>query len=640
MTKWALFLLLLLTSLLSYADRISKLEIDVYLNSDRSVNVKEVYHFTPFHQIKHGLYRFLPVRYYKNANNIYGTPLTINSVLVNGNSSPYHVKKEMDYETSLENQFNVSNGKAISFDVIYIGNKNVLLPEGIEHTTTIDYTVKNIILEEDSRSRFSWNIQGFGWEMNRNLVTARFHFPKGSSAEDIAFFIGGLRNSNTLDSEHYSYDKETNVVTLFYQRLLQGQDITIDSYFPTETFNTSSSSFEAFFFNYTTEVVIWVTFAISLLVWFVTWLKVGRDPKGLIRMTRYESPSDITPAECRYFREEVVDKRTSIATIVHAAIKGYIKIEKRNETAPMILSKKSSFSSAPKEVQGAFSSLFGKKDELKVRKSNTVASKFDYFIKRLKKQIVKKHPNQFQHNFGYFVFGLLIALIGFIWAVFNVPDDTFRNIFAFGIVPIVLSVITMIGIEKYMEETVSKTKFITITFGILAIAAFVYVVPKFLFISDVAIIGFVALSINAGLWRYLMKNRTAFSREMEDKIMGYEHYLRSTEERYLDFLNEPETAPVLFEKHLPYAIALGCESRWSDAFEKYILEVDNASYQPTWFHSTLAFHWIGHHMYSNVSSNSVAPPSTSGSSSFSGGGFGGGGGFSGGGFGGGGGGGW
>lgn len=640
MVKWPLLIVLLLVSTFSYADRIAQLEIDVYLNSDRSVNVTEVYHFRPFHQIKHGLFRFLPVRYYKNANDVYGSPLTINNVLVNGSPSPYHIKKAIDYEVSTGSLFNTSQGKAIEFEVIYIGDKNIYLQEGILHTTTIDYSVKNIILNEGGESRFSWNIQGFGWEMDRNSVTTRFHFPEGSSAEAISFFIGSFRSSESLDNEHYTYDKEKNIVTLFYKRLLPGQDITIDSYFSLETFHEDSSSFTTFFFNYKTEVVIWGTFILSLIVWFFTWLKVGRDPKGLIRMTRYESPDDITPAECRYFRLETIDKRTSVATIVHAAINGYIEIEKRNETAPMILSKKDKFRKAPKVTKSAFSSLFGKKDDLKISKSTLVASRFDHFQQRLKKQIVKKHPNQFQNNFGYFALGLLIAVIGFIWSIINVPDDTLRNVFAFGIVPLVLSVITVVGVEKYLEETVSKTKFLIIGVGVIGLIAFVIFVPKILFISNVAIIGFVALTLNASLWRYLMKNRTAFSREMEDKILGYEHYLRSTEERYLDFLNEPETAPVLFEKHLPYAIALGCESRWSDAFEKYILEVKTQSYKPQWFRSTLGYFWIGHHMYSNVSTNSVAPPSTSSSSSFSGGGFGGGGGFSGGGFGGGGGGGW
>jgi len=640
MLKWPLFLLLMLVSTLSYADRISKLEIDIYLNSDRSVDVKEVYSFKPHYQIKHGLYRFLPVRYYKNANDVYGTPLEIKNILVNGLASPYHTKEVIDYEATLIEQYNKSENKAVGFDVIYIGSENVLLPEGYLHTTTIDYSVKNIILDENGESRFSWNIQGFGWDMERDSVTARFHFPEGANAHDIAFFIGSIRSSDTLGSQHYVYNQETNVVTLFYKRMVDGQDITIDSYFPIETFHETSGSFENVFFSYKAEIIIWVTFIVSFLVWFFIWLKVGRDPKGLIRMTRYASPDGISPAECRYFRIGAVDKRTSISMIVDAAIKRYIQIDKRNETAPMILSKKESFSKAPKGTKSAFSSLFGKKDELKVRQSNTVASRFDYFSKRLKKQIIKKHPNQFQNNIGHFMIGLLFVIPGFLWAIFNVPEDSFRNIFLFGAAPLILSAITVFGIELYLEETVNKSKFLIIGTGVISIVAFIYFIPKFFFISSASLFGFVAICLSINFWRYLMKNRTAFSREMEDKIMGYEHYLRSTEERYLDFLNEPETAPVLFEKHLPYAIALDCESRWSDAFERYILDVKNVDYQPVWFHSSLTYHWIGYHMCSNISSNSVAPPSTSGSSSYSGGGFGGGGGFSGGGFGGGGGGGW
>jgi uncharacterized membrane protein len=108
------------------------------------------------------------------------------------------------------------------------------------------------------------------------------------------------------------------------------------------------------------------------------------------------------------------------------------------------------------------------------------------------------------------------------------------------------------------------------------------------------------------------------------------------EEDRLNFIHPPDETPALFEKFLPYAIALGVENQWGERFAR---RLDEAGYQPEWYSG---HHWnrlhpgsfatsLGQGMQSSISSASSAPGSSSGM---------GGGGSSGGGGGGGGGGGW
>jgi uncharacterized membrane protein len=108
-------------------------------------------------------------------------------------------------------------------------------------------------------------------------------------------------------------------------------------------------------------------------------------------------------------------------------------------------------------------------------------------------------------------------------------------------------------------------------------------------------------------------------------------------------LNPPAVTPAVFEKFLPYAIALDCENAWSRKFEAEAAAAGTApqtsSYSPSWYSGgsfsrfgTAGFaSAIGASMASAAASASTAPGSSSGS---------GGGGSSGGGGGGGGGGGW
>jgi uncharacterized membrane protein len=145
--------------------------------------------------------------------------------------------------------------------------------------------------------------------------------------------------------------------------------------------------------------------------------------------------------------------------------------------------------------------------------------------------------------------------------------------------------------------------------------------------------------VNA-LFHHLLKAPTLSGRRLMDEIEGFRLYLSVAEQERLNILNPPEKTPELFEKYLPYALALDVEHEWSEQFASVLAAVaSDGGYRPSWytgrswrtrdmsgFASSLGKSFTG-----AISSASTAPGSSSGS---------GGGGSSGGGGGGGGGGGW
>jgi uncharacterized membrane protein len=130
---------------------------------------------------------------------------------------------------------------------------------------------------------------------------------------------------------------------------------------------------------------------------------------------------------------------------------------------------------------------------------------------------------------------------------------------------------------------------------------------------------------------FLMPARTVSGTRVLEEILGFQDFLDRVEsDRYRKMITSPE----MFEEYLPFAMALGVEGRWAQAFEDIYTE------PPQWY--------VGHHahvfrpglfvndlssMASHAGTAMVSQPRSSGGSGFSGGG----GGFSGGGFGGGGG---
>jgi uncharacterized membrane protein YgcG len=134
---------------------------------------------------------------------------------------------------------------------------------------------------------------------------------------------------------------------------------------------------------------------------------------------------------------------------------------------------------------------------------------------------------------------------------------------------------------------------------------------------------------------------TREGRAVLDRIAGFRHYLSVAEEERLQTLHPPERTPELFERYLPYAIALKVENDWASHFTSVLASAAaSGQTQSMGWYSGNSDPWndpgdfadsVGSSLASTISSASTAPGSSGGS---------GGGGSSGGGGGGGGGGGW
>ena len=136
----------------------------------------------------------------------------------------------------------------------------------------------------------------------------------------------------------------------------------------------------------------------------------------------------------------------------------------------------------------------------------------------------------------------------------------------------------------------------------------------------------------------LIASRTAKGVTALSDAEGLALYMKTAEKERLEMFNPPEETPELFEKLMPYALALDTAETWGNRFEKIL---EKAQYQPTWYVGPNPYIFMyagGLNSFSSDISNSITsslPSQTTLSAPGSGSGFGGGG-FSGGGGGGGG----
>jgi uncharacterized membrane protein len=148
----------------------------------------------------------------------------------------------------------------------------------------------------------------------------------------------------------------------------------------------------------------------------------------------------------------------------------------------------------------------------------------------------------------------------------------------------------------------------------------------------VATIMALALGSNA-LFHHLLKAPTRAGRQLLDRVEGFKMFLSAVDAQRLNTMSPPDKTPELFERFLPYALALGVEHAWAEQFTEVLAAAGQAgrSYSPSWyvgagagaFSASSFASSFGDSFSSAVSSSSSAPGSSSG---FSGGGSSGGGG--------------
>jgi uncharacterized membrane protein len=273
-------------------------------------------------------------------------------------------------------------------------------------------------------------------------------------------------------------------------------------------------------------------------------------------------------------------------------------------------------------------------------------------IKALRRTFERRY---FVTNTGYFVPGLLLSL-GVMVASGFAQSAVFGGMALF--ICVWLTVWSL-GVTGLGLEVVRSWRRVFATRGAVraltaggALMLTLFALPFFageafglFFLGSVTSVGSVVILlllvvVNA-VFYHLLKAFTFAGRRFMDRVEGFREFLSRVEQERFKVLYPDGKTPGLFERFLPYALALGVEQAWASQFAEALQRPagGNSGYTPSWYHGGS---WsssspgsfassLGGLLAGAIASASTAPGSSSG---------GGGGGSSGGGGGGGGGGGW
>jgi len=475
--------------------------------------------------------------------------------------------RPLKFESSTQRQFRHLK--------IYVPNA-----DDSSHTIAIRYVISNALRFFPDHDEFYWNITGNYWEVPilhasahivfpdavRNLRTRVFTGPLGSRAHDATVNVVGSGVDVRADGTLAPRDGLTIAIACDKGVLHE----------PTRL--------ELFFLYLRSNWPLIIPVLVFPLMFWWWWTR-GRDPALRPIAAQYEPPAQLSPGEVGTLIDNSVDMRDITATIVDLAVRGYLTIEERD-----------------------VSHLLG------------LTHSKDYFF-HLKKPIadwaaLKPHEQQLLN--GIFDQGIVEETVAL---------STLKNKFYTNISPMKSQIFMALVGRGYYTKRPDSVRAGYFMFGVLSALFLIWAGTSYANNSGMAPLSFVIAGILTGLvicgFGWFMSARTIAGARALEQLLGFKDFLEHVES---DRFNRMIKTPQMFEKFLPFAMALGAEKNWSKAFQGIYTQppqwYQGSSFGPTFYPSAFVSN-LGS-LSSQAGDIMSSAPTSSGSSGFGGGGGGGG----------------
>jgi uncharacterized membrane protein len=504
-----------------------------------------------------------------------------------------------NYELYLE-VTNVSDGEGgkLKYDSSVANGERdlkIYIPDAVDANRTVEiiYRVRNGMRFFDDHDEFYWNVSGNDWPVSIDHAAATVRFPEAAAGSLRAQAFTGVYGSTLRDATTKVDGAEVRSETSSPLPMRGG--LTIDVYIPKGILKEPGALTRFFWFVGGNPILFLPL--VTLAVMFPLWWYKGRDPDpGMSVAPMYEPPPGISPAEAGTLLDDTIHPRDITSTIVDLAVRGYIKIE---ETAEKIL-------------------LFTHRDYV------------FHLLKAREQWGADLAPHERVMLENVFTGGEQTRLSSlknrFYTAVPIIRADIMSALKGKGVY--------LLDPESANAYSVAAAAAILVAFGIFQYLGW----ANFFSSAPLLILGVLVAALIWWLFARVMTAKTVKGGRVRVAVLGFQEFMNRVDAERLKLM-----PPTTFEKFLPYAMALGVEHHWAQAFAGIVKDPPQwyvgpggyvGGFNPIFFSSSM--HSMVTDMHQVFVSAPRAPRASSGGSGFGGGG-GGGGGFSGGGFGGGGG---
>jgi hypothetical protein len=542
-------------------ERIISYVSDVTVAGDASLHVTETIRVEAEGQdIRHGIYRDFPTRYERNGRNV-RVGFDVEDVQLDG--QPVHYARE-----------SLSNGVRVR-----IGDADTDVSRG-EHSYVIRYTTTRQLGFFPAFDELYWNATGTDWMFPIDSAEVRIHLPQPVPFGQRSLYTG-VQGSTATDAQIVS-ESPGEIVARTTRPLGPHEGLTIAVSWAKGVIAPPAppSAFSAWMEQNGGLAAAIVGLLALGGFYFYAWKRAGRGPVPGTVVPLFQPPEGMSAPAVRYVRRMGFDNRVFASAIVESGVKGKIRLTEHQEglifkSSKTRIEKTGDGDDMDPPVRNMLSSLFQSGDNLEMDKANYKA--FQAAKGSLEGGLAEAYKGKlFLSNKGWAWAGLvlMLAMMALVAAIlyaadpYGDPGQSWVAWLALGFLLVALGVSprgARAGAAGWIAIAVAVLAGLAglfFLFGTLAVAAGPWqVLPIFSPLLALPLV------ISAFWW---MAAPTKEGRAVMDKIAGFERYLSVTEENRLEVLHPPEKTPELFERFLPYAIALGVENRWSDRFSSVL----------------------------------------------------------------------
>jgi hypothetical protein len=402
-------------------------------------------------------------------------------------------------------------------------NLKIFIPNADDSTRTISisYTVSDALKFFDDHDEFYWNVTGDEWAIPIESASAHVVLPEGTAGLRAKAFTGAFRSTSqdaTVEIAGTGVDVATRSPLPMHEGLTLA--VAFDKGMVREP-TTLSKCIRVLRSNWPLLIPIG-----TFLAMFWWWSARGRDPRLRPIAAQYEPPDKLTPGEVGTLVDNSVDMRDITASIVDLAVRGYIVIEQVQKDHLFGLSHSKIYIFHLKKSRPEWSGLKPHEQALLdglFRGGNAGDS-----------VSLDDLHNTFYTNIPIIKNQIYAALLGN--SYYTHRPDTVRSAYlVFGVVVGVIG----IGGGSWLSQRLGMAPMPFLVAGVL---------------SGIIVCAF----------GWFMPARTQAGARALEGILGFEDFLAHVES---DRFNRMIKTPEMFEKFLPFAMALGVERNWSKAFQ-------------------------------------------------------------------------
>lgn len=635
----SLFVILLLAIfpvvLLSQEERIYTHHSDIVVDTSGVIRVSErIRIYANGDLFKRGITRALPT----TRNDVEGKRIKVDYTIL-----------EVYKDGEKESYFTEREGSNL---VVYVGNKNKLLSPSY-YDYEIIYETAGQIGFFDDYDELGWNVNGAS-DRPVDQVSCEISLPNNAQILSHRCYTGAFGSTN--DSDCTSESDSNGVFSASASNLQPNEMMTIYVGFekgivhqPVVKETTLSR-----FLSWLDKMGLWfmnLIIIVPLYFYYITtWRKHGKDLPQPVAIPQFTPPNNISPASVGMIHDEAFDFSLISTSIINLAVKGFLRIEEVERKGVFsfgakdynLVKLKDAESNLPSEEAVVLNKLFAESNEVSLgsKYNSNVETMMHSYHKNLKLQ--HKRTLSEGQNLKFKILPWIVLILYIVLLFYYSSKVSMELFFTFALFSIPMYVIAIlilavIGVIRKKKQKKLNSISLSVALIVGVIGVFSYSPPILLTTTAIAVFtGLLFVLLGHILYLYLIVRPGRTLLQLQADIEGLKMYISLAEEKQMQYFNPPKVTPEVFEKLLPYAIALKTEKVWGEKFEKTLLQSMQSvdSYAPVWYYGATMrpvnfSNNLRKSLTSNIQQSAVSPKSSGGnwsSGSFGGGSVGGGGG--------------